>query len=81
MLKTPFCLKLGTRQNCLVTASKQMVKQEKKKQMYKDGEKGNKMSVFIKAKRAYEVYGCISGMLRFLDSQVQLTWKIQEFEG
>lgn len=49
--------------------------------MYKDGEKGNKMSVFIKAKRAYEVYGCISGMLRFLDSQVQLTWKIQEFEG
>lgn len=42
----------------------------RKNNMYKDGEKGNTMSVFIKTKRVYKVYGCISGMLRFLDSQM-----------
>lgn len=70
MLKTPFCLKSRTRQKCLVTASKQMVKQEKNSKCIMIGKKGTKMSFCMKAKRVYKVYGCMSGILRFLNSQM-----------
>lgn len=41
-LKTSFCLKLGTRVNCLVTALKQIVKQEKNNKCIKVGKKETK---------------------------------------